>query len=258
MPTAQRLHVAVLACNALAFTARCLDSLRAHARPEHDVVILDNGSGDGTHDWLRSVGGRNLQVMRSADNVGVPRGRNLLLSAILERAHGDDLVIFLDNDVEVDDGWYEPFVTLFAQNQCAGIAGVTGHEIVVSADCRTLLPSPENGIAEVDVVSGYCLCVPAHAAAAMGPFDENLGPFWHEDDDYCVRAIALGYQVFCIPEAGIVHHQHKSGIATTITAPDASLTNQRYLAGKWRELGLIDGAGRIIRPSRRAAAAAQG
>jgi GT2 family glycosyltransferase len=249
MPAPQCLHVAILAYNALAFTARCLDSVAAHAGPDHDIVILDNGSDDGTREWLASVSLRNLRVMHSDRNLGVAGGRNVLLAAILERAYGDDLIIFLDNDVEVSPGWFDPFVALFAQNGCAGIAGVTGHEIIVSADRRTLLPRPEIGIAEVDVVSGYCLCIPAHAASALGPFDEKLGSFWHEDDDYCVRAIALGYQVFCIPEAGMTHHGHKSGFATADAEAEASLINQRYLAGKWRELGLIDATGRIVRPT---------
>lgn len=249
MSRPQHLYVAILACNALAFTTRCLHCVATHITTDHEIVVLDNGSDDGTRGWLASQSFRNFRALHSDRNLGVAGGRNVLLSAILERAHGDDLIVFLDNDVEVNPCWQDPFVALFAQNRCAGIAGVTGHEIIVSADRRTLLPRPESGIAEVDVVSGYCLCVPAHAAAALGPFDENLGLFWHEDDDYCVRAIALGYRVFCIPEAAMTHHAHKSGVATTEAESDASLVNQRYLAGKWRELGLIDAAGRIMRPA---------
>lgn len=252
-----RIQIAILTYNALEFTERCLDSVAANTAVDHDVVILDNGSEDGTREWLTSRRASSQRIMLNPCNVGVAKGRNILLADILERADPDDLIVFLDNDVEVKPCWHEPFSALFVRQPLAAIAGVTGHDIIVSEDLRTLLPSPEAGAAQVDVVSGYCLAVPADIAARVGPFDENLGLFWHEDDDYCLRAIALGYRVYCLPEAGIIHHGHKSGMAGEAGDPEESLRNQRYLASKWRALGLIDATGRIVRTAGRSDIAAE-
>ena len=242
-----RVRVAILTHNALEFSELCLGSLAAHTSVDHEISILDNGSEDGTREWLSARSMPNLKVMLSPANLGVPKGRNLLLAMILRDTQPEDLIVFLDNDVEVLPGWHDPFVALFSAEPSAAIVGVTGHGIVIGEDRRELLPSPESGPSPVDVVSGYCLWVRADAAAALGPFDENLGLFWHEDDDYCIRAIGLGYEVYALPDAGVVHHRHKSGVAEQADADYLSLRNQRYLVEKWRGLRLVDLAGHVAR-----------
>jgi GT2 family glycosyltransferase len=243
------LHIAILAHNALAYTQQCLHTLLANSTTTIKIWILDNGSDDDTWAWLSRQEAANANALRSPVNVGVAGGRNILLNKILPRTNSGEFIVFLDNDVEVHPGWDQAFLACFAQHPSAAIVGVTGHDIVVRDGRRTLLPSPEQGPQEVDVVSGYCLWVSASAAASLGRFDEKLGRFWHEDDDYCIRAIWIGYSVFCLPAAGITHHRHKSGVVE-LHSEEKSLWNQAYLAEKWHALGLIDDVGRIIRSNK--------
>jgi GT2 family glycosyltransferase len=242
-----RIHIAILAHNALEYTDCCVASLIEHTTTAHQVHILDNGSTDGTREWLETLEEANINMILSSQNLGVGAGRNRLLAAILERAQPEELILFLDNDVEVAQGWDQPFAKLFAQKPDAAIAGVTGHDILIEGDRRELLPSPLAGPTEVDVVSGYCLGVRAAIATRLGPFDENLGLFWHEDDDYCIRAIGLGHRVYALPETPLIHHEHRSGAAHDSDADERSLLNQRYLVAKWRRLGLAGADGRIVR-----------
>lgn len=241
-----RVHIAILAHNALEFTDCCLASVIEHTITPHKIYILDNGSDDGTRQWLETLQVANVNVILSSQNLGVAVGRNRLLKAILERAQPEELILFLDNDVEVSHGWDQPFADLFSQRADVAIAGVTGHDILIGDDRRELLPSPLVEAADVDVVSGYCLWVRAGIAADLGPFDENLGLFWHEDDDYCVRAIGMGHRVCALPETPVVHHAHRSGSADNPDAEERSLFNQCYLVAKWRCLGLVGGDGRIV------------
>jgi O-antigen biosynthesis protein len=250
MPTQRVLHIAILAHNALTYTQQCLRSLLANSTTPIKIWILDNGSDDDTSAWLSRRRARNVNTLHSPINVGVAGGRNMLLNKILSQTNAEDFIVFLDNDVEVHPGWDQAFLACFAQHPSAAIVGVTGHDIVVWDGRRTLLPSPEQGPKQVDVVSGYCLWVSTWAAASLGPFDENLGRFWHEDDDYCIRAIWVGYSVYCLPAAGITHHRHKSGVAELESEVHKSQQNQMYLVEKWHALGLIDQAGRIIRSNR--------
>jgi len=239
-----QLYVAILTHNALEYTRRCLSSVARHTPPSNRVFVLDNGSTDGSPEWLSSRAG--LNVILSPSNLGVPAGRNLLIYEIV-RSSDDGFLIFLDNDVEVSEGWCEPFLKLFAERPEVGIAGPVGHRIIVHDDTRELLPSPESAPEPVDVVSGFCFWVRTEAVHAVGLFDETLGPFWHEDDDYCIRALHLGYEVYAAPEAPVAHHAHKSGAAEDAGLQEASKQNQRYLAEKWRKLGCVGDDGRIIR-----------
>jgi GT2 family glycosyltransferase len=241
-----QLQIAILTHNALEYTERCLSSLARETIPAHQIYILDNASTDRTPAWLSEHAAPHWKVTLSPTNLGVPGGRNQLFRELLPRLLDDDLVVFLDNDVEVNARWYEPYLELLAANPRAGIVGAIGHPIIVHSDWRELLPSPVEEAAPVDVVSGFCFWVRAETARAVGFFDEQLGLFWHEDDDYCVRAIHLGYKVFAIPGPAIVHHGHKSGAAEAGIERGGSPENQRYLASKWRQLGCVDEAGRVI------------
>src|SRR6267142_2298559 len=105
-----QLHVAVLTHNALEYTRRCLSSLARFTPSPHRMFVLDNGSTDGSADWLSARD--EIEVTLSHSNLGVPAGRNLLIYEIV-RSSDDGLIVFMDNDVEVFDGWCEPFLKLF-------------------------------------------------------------------------------------------------------------------------------------------------
>jgi glycosyltransferase involved in cell wall biosynthesis/GT2 family glycosyltransferase len=242
-----RLNVAILTHNALDWTKRCLESLARHTKVPHHVFVLDNASTDGTREWLAGLGDGRVHVTLGERNLGVPKGRNHLLRTILPYLRDDAFVVFLDNDVEVTEGWYEPYLGWFDGHPRAGIAGENGHPIVVHESSRELLPVPEIRPAPVDVVSGFSLWVRAACARETGVFDEKLGLFWHEDDDYGVRAIMHGWEVAALASGRIIHHEHKSGAALPAIATGGSPENQRYLAAKWRSLGVVADDGRILR-----------
>lgn len=240
--------IAILTHNALEHTQRCLASLAAHTPAPHQIFILDNASTDDTPAWLSSLAAPHIHVDLSRENHGVPGGRNRLLKTILPLLPEDGLLVFLDNDVEVHAGWTEPFTQLFNAHPAAGVAGAHGHAFLVHEHHRELLPAPETGPTPVDVVTGFCFWVRAGAARTIGLFDHKLGKFWHEDDDYCVRAIAAGWEVYALPEAPLTHHEHKSGVANAATFEQGgSPENQRYLVDKWRRLGYVDAAGYVVR-----------
>lgn len=241
-----RFNIAILTHNALEYTQKCLSSIALSTPFEHSIFIVDNASIDGTPEWLSEQTADHLHVELSPSNLGVPGGRNLLIYKIVPNAPDDAFIIFLDNDVEVYEGWYEPYLELFERQSHVGIAGATGHRIIVHEEERELLPAPENVPEPVDVVSGYCFWVTASVVCAVGLFDENLGLFWHEDDDYCIRAISLGYEVFAVPNTALLHHGHKSGVLAD-PVEGGSSENQRYLVNKWRDLGVVDAEGRVIR-----------
>lgn len=244
-----QLNIAILTHNALEYTQRCLASIARRTPASHRIFIVDNGSTDGSAAWLTEQRGDNVHVVLNPTNLGVPGGRNMLINTVLPDAPDEAFIIFLDNDVEVHHGWCEPYLKLFEEHASAGIAGATGHEIIVHPDRRELLPAPEGEPASVDVVSGFCFWACVEAVRAVGLFDENLGLFWHEDDDYCIRAISLGYEVFAVPGTPLMHHGHKSSAESGVPH-DGSSENQLYLANKWRQLGFVDADGRIVRNGR--------
>ena len=179
-------------------------------------------------------------------NLGPVAGRNRLIETMLPHLPPDGFVFFLDNDTEMTGFWQEPFLALCANHPDVGIVGKSGHRIIVREASRELLPSPELHPAPVDVMTGFAFWIRVETLRQVGRFDESLGLFWHEDDDYSIRAIAAGWEVVAIPDLPVFHHGHKSGAAFSGMAQGGSLENQAYLARKWRDMGVVDAQGRII------------
>lgn len=241
------LNFAILTYNALEYTKICLESIKRNTKIAHNIFVLDNGSTDGSRDWLASVAAPNFYTENASKNSGVPGGRNRLIEIISPHLPADGFIVFLDNDMELKPGWDEDYTAFFQEHPEVGIASAFGHRMVVHQSYRELLPAPAY-TAPVDVACGGFACwIRASTIKAVGGFDENLGLFWHEDDDYSLRAIAAGFDVYALPHAKVIHHEHKSGAATPGIKVDGSPKNQAYLCHKWRTMGIIDEHGRVQR-----------
>jgi glycosyltransferase involved in cell wall biosynthesis/GT2 family glycosyltransferase len=245
-----KLNIAILTYNALDFTKMCLESIARNTKTPHNIFIHDNVSTDGTREYLAAQTQANLFFAAGDKNLGVPGGRNKLIEEITPWLPDDGYVVFLDNDMELLEGWDETYLSFFRDHPNVGIASAFGHRMLVHHYYRELLPDPAY-TAPVDVAcGGFCCWIRAAAIKAVGGFDESLGLFWHEDDDYSIRTMAAGFDVYALPHAPVIHHEHKSGVANPGISAGGSPKNQAYLAQKWRALGMIDNEDRAIRPVR--------
>ncbi len=94
------LAIAVLSLtrDRLDYTKHCFDTLHEHAGIPFDHYVLDQGSEDGTAEWLHDYDPFGLVL--SPENVGINRGLNTLISHASEMDDYDVIVKF-DNDCEL-------------------------------------------------------------------------------------------------------------------------------------------------------------
>jgi GT2 family glycosyltransferase len=91
--------------NQLDFTRQCFAALVRFTRPPWELIAIDNGSSDGTSDYLAGVhdcAPLPVRVVTNGDNVGFPAAINQGLRV----ARGEYLVL-LNNDVVITDGWLD-------------------------------------------------------------------------------------------------------------------------------------------------------
>ena len=222
MPTS--IDVVIPACNHFELTDSCLRHLEAQTVP-HQVIVVDDGSTDGTSDRLRERW-PSVHVERFESSHGFAEACNRGVAA----GRGE-IVVLLNNDVDCRPDFLERLVAPFESDpRVGGVAALmlqpgerTIDSMGLCADV-TLGAFPRHqgrsaaGAAEPSPV----LACPAGAAAAyrriawldVGGLDEAMFAYM-EDFDLGLRIRANGWSVAAEPDAVGVHlgsatHGHRS------------------------------------------------
>jgi GT2 family glycosyltransferase len=176
--------------------ARCLASIRANRwRGAVEVIVVDNGSSDGSADVARRMGATVLHMPGER----VARLRN----AGAERASGEVLA-FVDADHVIDPGWLAAAMETLSRSDiaAAGAAYVSpGSTWVQRAYDRFRVRTP--GVTDVDWLGAGNLAVRRDAFREIGGFDERLQTC--EDVDLCNRLQAWGWRVVTDDRLHSVH-----------------------------------------------------
>jgi len=213
----------------LGVAMRCFRSLKETMhRAEVETLVLDQGSTDGTAEWLLRLKGGipNFLPLLSTKNWGVAGGRQELL----DRAKGD-ILIFLDSDVVAINGdWLDLLIAPLLDGASVGLAGPGGHWVL--PDWQWYDPVEKGYAGEVDTVSGFCQAFTRSSIAGFA-MDPYFNPYWHEDTDMAMYIKSRGEKVWCTGDIGL-HH-----IFSGSNADATGMKKQAYLASKWAGRGLV-------------------
>lgn len=193
-----------------------LPSLREQTNQDFAVVVVDNGSRDGSVEYLRESW-PDVRIISLADNIGFAGAVNRGIEATRE-----ELVVLLNNDVELECDWLENMLKVARTHPEAGsfacrIRDFQRRELIATVgDCVGASGQVFwRGWREVDV-GQYETLMPVFspcAAAALyrrsafesvGTFDESFFAYF-EDVDWGFRAQLAGYPCMYVPDA-IAYH----------------------------------------------------
>jgi GT2 family glycosyltransferase len=233
--------IVMLSWNAVQFTKIALDSIRAHTAGDYEIIIVDNGSGPETVEWLRTL--HDVRVIYNAENRGYAGGNNQALAA----ARGE-YVVLLNNDVIVTEGWLDDLLGAFERIPGLGISAprsnrIAGDQIVADAaysDVPEMHAFARRRRAEfraqgylTDRAIGLCLCLDRRMIEEIGGLDERYGAGNFEDDDFCLRARAAGYRIWVCNDVFIHHFGSQTFAANKIDWSATMRGNWSKFAQKW-------------------------
>jgi GT2 family glycosyltransferase len=223
-------------------TRSCLEWLQRDVRdnPEIEVIVVDDGSADGTREAVDQVDGVALVTHDE------PLGFAAACNDGAAEARGD-YVLFLNNDTEGQDRWLDHLVSYADDHPEAAAVGAKllypnatiQHAGIVFSD--DLLPRHvyrgfPKGHAAVSrsrpfrAVTAASMLIHRHAFAESGGFDVGFANGF-EDIDLCLRLGATGHEIHYCAESVLVHDE----AATRGDDADAFQRNaDRYLE-RWRE-----------------------
>src|SRR5690606_10813637 len=99
--------IILLNWNGFDYTKACIESLRQITYPHWQVILVDNGSTDGSLEKLEALFPEAV-FLASSENIGFTGGNNLGISYALEQ--GYPYILLLNNDTLVEKGFLEPLV----------------------------------------------------------------------------------------------------------------------------------------------------
>jgi GT2 family glycosyltransferase len=200
-------------------TLRVLRALRVQSTPLARVLVVDNGSTDGTQ---ARIGAEypGVELIQMSENRGLPAARNAGL-----RAATTDLVLLIDHDVYVDEHCLARMLDTYRERQPTVICPrvrLDPERSVVQTDGAEAhfigtmtLRQPGQGSGSVDAAYavpaciGACMLVQRLPVLDAGGFDE-LFFFYFEDHEFCLRLRSLGHEIVLEPRA-VVYHERGEG-----------------------------------------------
>jgi len=231
------LSICILTLNAREYLRACLRSIAGQTAVEHEIIVADNGSTDGT-DRMLAQEFPAVRYLPGTHNEGFTRPMNRAM-----RAARGAYVALLNPDTVVLDGAFDRLLAFMEAHPQAGICGpkVLNPDGTLQGPCRRgesrpwavisyflrlhrIFPHspffggyllnylPEDQVARVDGVSGSCMLIRREVIEQIGYLDETFFAY-QEDADYCFRARAVGWQVYYVPQARIIHYGGQGGSA---------------------------------------------
>lgn len=220
-----KVSVVILNFNGIALMDKYLPSVirSIEGREGWELVIADNGSTDGSVDWLRNHHPA-IRLIAMDRNWGFAEGYNRAIAEVEA-----DYIVLLNSDVETPDGWLEPLVEYMdSHDRCAACqpkiiaeqrrthfeyAGAAGGFIDKYGYpfCRgRILDNVEedhgqyNTNIEIFWATGACLMIRRNIYIETGGLDARF--FAHQEEiDLCWRIKARGWSIACIGNSEVYH-----------------------------------------------------
>lgn len=219
----------------IAYTRQCVESIFEHTPEPFELIFINNGSSDGTGEYLRQLAppNSNVVVISNSRNIGFGAACNQGI-----KASSGNYILLLNNDTVVTPGW---LTRMLAAGRRLKDVGIIGPRSNVVSGAQRIIDIPYGSAEEmrefarhraVEFASrgfetnrliGFCMLIKKEVIDKIGGFDRRFGMGNFEDDDICLRARIAGYRLWVCDDV-FVHHYG------SVTFNGARLDHSRLMA----------------------------
>lgn len=220
-------YIVLLNWNGCRDTIECVESCRKLSYPNFRILLVDNGSSDGSESMLRQRFS-DAEIIQTGANLGFAGGNNIGIRYAIE--HGADYIWLLNNDTVVEPDSLSALVRGVEKDSRIGMVGskiryyespnVLWYAGAVLDSCRPHhlhhlgIREEDRGqydeVCETGYVTGCSLLAKREMIEEVGLLEEGLFLYF-EDSDWNARAKKAGWKVMYSP-ASLVYHKISASI----------------------------------------------
>lgn len=216
-------HVLMPVFNRLELTKNIIQCLHSQVVDEAiNLVIVDDGSTDGTSDYLSSQD--NLTVLQGDGNLWWGGSIDLALHYVFKIAKSDDWVMFVNNDTQFKSGFLQCLLDTARSKAPAAVGSIIRNEksphsllsigakidswwLLVSDKLNTINNnsnvSDSQSFVEVDALSGRGVLFPVSVLKAVGGMRPKWLPHYLADYELSLRVRSAGYHLWIDTNAAV-------------------------------------------------------
>jgi GT2 family glycosyltransferase len=213
--------IIILNWNGLKVTTDCIRSVKETCYSNFEVLLVDNGSTDGSSEILKETF-PEIHYLQNLANLGYAEGNNRGIQLAF-RDYVADCVVLLNNDTVVDSGWLQPLVDVVQKHPDVGAVGskIYYYDKPTTIWCTGGSFGSWRGVPnqlrhneldanhheepfEVDYASGCSMLITSNAYDEVGFLDADYFLYF-EETDWCARAKRKGYKIFIAPRSSVWH-----------------------------------------------------
>lgn len=220
--------------NGLNYTKKCLSSLFEENKISRleaiiEIVITDDGSTDGSFDWIRT----NYPMVHLVKGDGSLWWSGGINKAVeyAKKHLSPDYTLWWNNDIIASEDYFENLLKILSNTESRIILGskiyiagdekriwsmggtfdpITGNKIMIGADCPDSKEFLE--VQQVDWLTGMGSVIPIGCYDEIGMLDEKTFPQYHGDSDFTLRAKKAGFAIRVQPDLVIYNDIRHTGL----------------------------------------------
>jgi GT2 family glycosyltransferase len=200
----QTVYCVIPVHNRKEITRQCMEYLIEQDYPEVHIVVVDDGSTDGTGEYLAQCGLPNLTVLQGDGNLWWGGAMRMGMAFVAGLAQSTDYLLMLNDDVRIDTH----FISFLVNTSMDREGAVVGAEQRDEATGEPLeygyridfwgmrfIPLDSAGDARVDALPGRGVLFPYKAVARAGSLNTKLFPHYLTDLEYTSRVREKGWKL---------------------------------------------------------------
>ena len=190
---------------------KTIESLQATTNDDYEIIVVDNGSTDGSSDFIETESADSRIRLFKTEQLGVANSRNFGA----KKAEGE-YIFFIDAHVLFQKGWIEPLVEILNNPEIGLVVpavsawGNSKSKGFGMRWCNTRLDviwlSQRSNIPyQIPMAAGLCMGFRKEHFFDINEFDAGMKTYGSEDLEICLRTWLFGNEVMIVPQIEVSH-----------------------------------------------------